>query len=62
VIGLFTGALKVDQVSKVRFNNNKDYVNKNLAIRDGFNYSNVAISPTPSTENLLAFGNTTNGM
>lgn len=62
VIGLFTGALKVDQVSKVRFNNDKNYVNKLLPVRDGFNYSNVAVSPTPSTENLINFGNTTNGM
>lgn len=62
VIGLYTGALKVDQISKVRFNNDKNYVNKLLPVRDGFNYSNVAISPTPSTEKLLTFGNTTNGM
>lgn len=50
VIGIYTGALRIDKVGMIRFNNDRNYVNKLLPIFDGNNMTNVQVSPTSSDE------------
>jgi hypothetical protein len=59
---MYTGAMKVDTVAKIRFNNDKDYVNRMMPINDGFNYTNVQVPPTKSSDELILFRNSTFGM
>ena len=41
VVGMYTGALKIDNVGKIRFNNDRNYLNKFMPIFDGNNVSYV---------------------
>lgn len=41
VVGMYTGALKIDNVGKIRFNNDRNYLNKFMPIFDGNNMSYV---------------------
>lgn len=55
---MYTGSISMDQVAKIRFVNQKDYININAKIYDGRNMTMYPQSPTPD---LKQFENSTNG-
>jgi hypothetical protein len=51
-IGMFTGAIKKDETSKIRFLNDKNYVNKKINIFDGKKIHSLPVSPTAKLQKL----------
>lgn len=50
--GMYTGAIKKDQTSKIRFINGKNYLNKKLNIFDGNKINSLTVSPTSALQSL----------
>lgn len=46
-VGLYTGSLDQERLGKIRFVNDKDYVNKKVAVFNGTALNLVQVSPTP---------------
>ena len=46
--GMYTGSLDVDNTGKIRFINDKNYINKMLNIFDGTTTQSLPVSPNPA--------------
>jgi hypothetical protein len=62
VQGIYTGSLNIQQISRVRFANDKNYVNRMMNISIGNITTPVQVSPSKVSEKLVSLDTSTNGM
>ena len=62
VQGIYTGSLNIQEISSVRFANDKNYANRLMDVHNGTDWQPLQVSPSTVSESLVDLGTSSNGM
>jgi hypothetical protein len=62
VQGIYTGSLNIQKISRIRFTNDRNYVNRLMNITVGNSTAAMQVSPSKVSEKLVSLDTSTNGM